>query len=463
MARTRRPRSESTPSSSSEPQAPDSASIPPIGAGISTDGAETTGRFLIVYKDEAMDSPNEILKSLNNVAGIAEVASAADYDDSAITPEDAASAEALYFPALGIAVVSADDARVQSLMSSASSNDSNILAIEPEYVYRALSDLPLQTDYLRGYRDAVNHLYDQLTGKLLSEDGFEIEAIGDTAQFTWGLQATRVNTSRFSGRGIRVAVLDTGLDFNHPDFVGRRVTSQSFVSTPTAQDGHSHGTHCSGTACGSQRPPTGVRRYGCAFNAELHIGKVLANSGSSEGSSVLNGMNWAVTNRCQVISMSLGANVNQISQAFEMIGRRALQAGCLIIAAAGNNASRPSSVGFVGQPANSPSIMAVGALDSNLRIAPFSARSSSLTGEAGKVDIAAPGVSVFSSVPVNRGLHAFFNGTSMATPHVAGIAALWAEATGRTGAALWTTLTQNARRIAGDARDIGTGLVQAPQ
>jgi subtilisin family serine protease len=402
---------------------------------------------------------------LTRVAGIREVVSAADYAEGAIDPEQVKDAEALYFPALGVAVVAGDDDRAQALMGAVATESSNILAIEPEYVYHALTEpgmIPLE--YLRGYRDAVNHLYDQLTGKAPAEG--EVEALAgfqDNSQFTWGLQATRTNTSRFTRQGIRVAVLDTGLDLQHPDFHGRRITSQSFISGQAAQDGQGHGSHCTGTACGPQRPATAVRRYGIAFAADIFVGKVLSNSGSSVGGSVLAGMNWAVTNRCQVISMSLGANVDQVSQAFEQAGRRALQAGCLIVAAAGNNADRAAgNFGFVGQPANSPSIMAVAALDSQLRIANFSARSSTVTGQGGKVDIAAPGVAVFSSWPRPQ-LHNTISGTSMATPHVSGIAALYCQSTGQTGHALWTLLVQHARQIAGDVRDIGSGLVQAPQ
>src|SRR5206468_1782827 len=108
--------------------------------------------------------------------------------------------------------------------------------------------------------------------------------------------------------------------------------------------------------------------YGCAYAANIYIGKVLSNGGSSVGSSVLAGMNWAVANGCQVISMSLGAPVNQISQAFEQAGQRALRAGCLMIAAAGNGANRAAgNFAFVEQPANSPSIMAVAAIDSRLQ------------------------------------------------------------------------------------------------
>ena len=96
-------------------------------------------------------------------------------------------------------------------------------------------------------------------------------------------------------------------------------------------------------------------------------------------------------------------------------------------------------------------------------MADFSARSSTVAGVGGKINIAAPGVRVFSSLPVGSGKHGTLSGTSMATPHVAGIAALWCQATQAKGAALWTKLQQSARALASPAADVGSGLVQAPQ
>jgi subtilisin family serine protease len=286
----------------------------------------------------------------------------------------------------------------------------------------------------------------------------------DTDQFTWGLQAIGVPASRFTGQGIKVAVLDTGLDLAHPDFRGRAITSQSFSGVPV-QDVFGHGTHCVGTACGSQRPASGVRRYGVASAAQIFVGKVFDNSPRPRAATgnVIAGIEWAMTNGCRVVSMSLGVPINQKIAQYETPIRRALEAGTLVVAAAGNNANRPAEPGFVEPPANADAALAVGAVDRHLQIARFSARSSQLTGIGGIVNMAAPGVAVFSTLPSGNGGHGLLDGTSMATPHAAGIAALWAEATGATGSALWNRLLQSTRPLTLPSADVGSGLVQAPQ
>jgi subtilisin family serine protease len=145
---------------------------------------------------------------------------------------------------------------------------------------------------------------------------------------------------------------------------------------------------------------------------------------------------------------------------YETVAQRALAAGCLIVAAAGNESSRPGLIAPVGHPANCPSIIAVGAVDASLAIARFSSGGMNLRG--GQVDIAAPGVAVISTAPRPR-LYATMSGTSMATPHVAGLIALHAEANvGMRGGALGWLLLQSARRLALPNRDVGAGLAQAP-
>ena len=177
------------------------------------------------------------------------------------------------------------------------------------------------------------------------------------------------------------------------------------------------------------------------------VGKVLTNSGGGTSGSVLAGMNWAVANRCQVISMSLGAQTG-VQAAYTAAGNAALANGCLIIAAAGNAAAA------TGAPANSPSIMSVASLDPTLTPSSFS--------NFGKVEIAAPGRDVFSSVP-RPTRYGIKSGTSMATPHVAGVAALWAQTSASLrGVLLWRKLQATARPLPFPIARVGRGLVQAP-
>lgn len=414
-------------------------------------GALYTGRQVVVLAPKSGRS--NPARALATIAGFSNVAHTKDFESQALSMSDADEADATVFDELGVAVVSSDPDQHSALMAAAAEGDV-VLSVERELIHHALT----VTDYARGYHDGVSDLYGRLNGDNGSSTALAAAPV-DNDQFTWGLQATRVSTSSRTGRGVRLAVLDTGFDVDHPDFAGRSVTTQSFILGETVRDAHGHGTHCIGTSCGSA---SANRRYGVATEAEIFAGKVLSDSGSGSDTGILAGINWALANDCKIISMSLGADVDQLSRAYETVGKRALDRGTLIVAAAGNNAERPGDPGFVGIPANSPSIMAIAALDPTNKPARFSARSSSRTGEGGRVDLAAPGVKVFSSWPMTQRYHSI-SGTSMATPHVSGIAAMWLESTGMTGRELWALLVQNATPLDVPNVDVGAGLAQAPQ
>lgn len=424
-----------------------------------------TGRFLVTMSP---GSQRSLIKSLKDIASI-EAATTADFEKSENALEGAGNAGALIFEYLNIAVISGEDAeKIQSLEMAVADDSSSVMAVEPEEYVQALSDDGYLTAagraYLRGYRDGVLDWSKRMLGEEEEIDGEPAPAqtYADNHQFTWGLQATRVNTSSATGAGIRVAVLDTGMDLAHPDFAGRAMIHASFIAGQPVQDLHSHGTHCVGTVAGDRQRAGGMRRYGCARESIILAGKVLSNQGSGQDAGILAGINWAIQKGARVISMSLGSPV-AVGQthkvAYENAGRAALNAGSLIIAAAGNSGSHPQYYP-VGSPANAPSIMAVAAVDQSLRRASFSCRGVNPNG--GELDIAGPGVDVFSSVPM-AARYGLKSGTSMATPHVAGIAALWAQRTGLRGAALRQRLLSSSLNIGQSAQLVGRGLVQAPQ
>jgi len=470
-----------------------------MGEGLLDDGGgDTTGRYIVVLREEDTKAS---ISSLRDELGISQLETRDDAKESQNAPGD----ENVFFPRLGAAVVDLDPDQVSAMSRSTSSR---ILAAEPERIMYALAiaqtqlqqgafapmlggspldigtepmpptslqeesrpgalaSLPagLTPEYLRGYRDSVTSLIDNLLGMT---EGAVMPGVAETgiaafneAEATWGLQVTRVIGSRFSGQGIKVCVLDTGFG-QHQDFTGRSIITRSFVPGQPPADGHGHGTHCIGTACGPQRPAT-LPRYGVAYGADILVGKVLSNQGSGADGGILGGIDWAISLGAHVISMSLGAPVRPgepHSQVYELVAQRALRQGTLIIAAAGNESSRPGLIAPVGRPANCPSIVAVGAVDSDLAVAPFSC--GGINPNGGEVNIAAPGVDVYSSVPMPP-FYRRLRGTSMATPHVAGIAALFAQATGQRGLLLWQAMARRVRRLRLPTRDVGRGLVQAP-
>ncbi len=403
-----------------------------------------TGRFLVTFKEGAVEQG---VQQMESVSGF-RMASAKDFTDQEAVLEAAGDADALVFPEIGVALVGSEAAVSRGMTAEVSiAEDSPVESVDPEYFMFATAVNP--GDYMKGVLRMAQMIAADLGEAAIVEE-FEVEPTVLGA--TWGLNACRVPASTRDGNGIKVAVLDTGFDLAHPEFTGRSISSQSFVAQPV-QDLHGHGTHCTGTACGPKSPPGTFPRYGVGFRTQIFIGKVLTNSGSGTQAQVLAGMNWAIANRCSVISMSLGAQI-PVQPSYTAAGAAALANGCLIIAAAGNASSRPTNIQPAGAPANSPTIMSVAALDSALRPAIFS--------NGGKIDISGPGVSIFSAWP-RPVLHNTISGTSMATPHVAGCAALWAQTSAALrGVALRAKLIATARRLPFPASDVGAGLVQAP-
>jgi subtilisin family serine protease len=442
----------------------------------------TTGRHIIVFRQGALEEGINLLRS----AGF-KVVTTDDAPSGVINEDQAEDADVLVFTKIGTALVAGNAEQVLQLANAASESSSPILSMKPEQIRSALPingyGVREQPSSQTGSKSSPQPWgrVNTLTGGPFSSTEpliglADATHLPDETQTTFGLQLTRVVDSPYSGRGVRVAVLDTGIDFSvvnapneperieyHPDFKGRTITTQSFVNgVASAKDGNGHGTHCVGTACGPLQP-TNPPRYGIAYDAEIYVGKVLNDLGTGVDAWIHAGINWAIDNGCQVVSLSLGSEVEpgqSFNIDYEQVALRALDAGTLIVAAAGNSSFRPGLVRPVSAPANCPSVLAVAALDFQRQLADFS--NGGINPNGGEVNLAAPGVSVHSSY-LRPTLYARKSGTSMATPHVAGILALYAEANpGIRGRGLWDALKRNAQSLPLLPRDVGDGLVQAP-
>ncbi|WP_461118657.1 S8 family serine peptidase [Saccharothrix stipae] len=234
-----------------------------------------------------------------------------------------------------------------------------------------------------------------------------------------------------TGQDVTVAVLDTGYDGDHPDLAGRVAVSQDFSGSGSARDGNGHGTHVASTIAGSGAA-SGGKYQGVAPGARLAIGKVLDDSGSGQLDDVIAGMRWAAAEAgAKVVNLSLGSGpTDGTDPASQAVNALSAQYGTLFVVAAGNF-GQPDSVS---SPAAADAALAVGSVTKSGALSDFSSRGPRLVDAAVKPEIAAPGSDIVAARAAGTQLgepvdehHTRLSGTSMATPHTAGAAAILAQ------------------------------------
>jgi subtilisin family serine protease len=251
---------------------------------------------------------------------------------------------------------------------------------------------------------------DQLTFTLPTVTRKSIETNGITEVIDWGIRMMGIPQlwRLTKGEGVKVAVLDTGIAYNHPDLKDTILDMKDFTNSPGGpMDAHGHGTHVAGTIAARENS-SGV--IGTAPLSKLLVGRVLGDNGNGSSSMVAAGIYWAIEKGADIISMSLGSP--QYSKEIHEAVIAAYRANIFVIAAAGNEGPRLDTINF---PAKLPETISVGSIDRELKVSRFSSRGD-------RVDIVAPGDNILSCYPPNT--LATLSGTSMATPLVSGVAAL---------------------------------------
>ncbi|MCD1296327.1 peptidase S8 [Methanocella sp. CWC-04] len=280
------------------------------------------------------------------------------------------------------------------------------------------------------------------------------------------INAPDVWAAGYTGKGVKVCVIDTGIDASHPDLNGNKVVAWvDYVKGQTSPyDDHGHGTHCSSTIAGTGAASSGQYK-GVAPEASLMGCKVLGKDGSGSNSNIIKGIDWAVKNGAQVISMSLGSSTH--SQASDDAVNNAVKAGVTVVVAAGNSGPSKKTVAC---PGDCESALTVGASDRNDQIASFSSRGPTYDGRV-KPDVTNMGVGLVAAKatgtsggkPVNQ-YYTAMSGTSMATPMTAGTVALLLQAKpDMTPAQVKNALTKTAKPLGSGVpnTDYGYGRVQA--
>ena len=413
-----------------------------------------TQRYIVLLKDQQ----DKTLRSVENQFKFS-ITSSEDLSKDHRSFQIIDQENAVLYKNLGVIVV--DDMNVQQLEQAVGDEKSSIVYYEKERNFYPAGELALINE-LKIKSDELQNKISELEQYILNKPLPQAPLV----EMEWGLNAIGLSQNTFTGKEVDICVLDTGFDTSHPDFALREIEGKSFIEEEDwSKDPNGHGTHCAGIAAGNVRNDTG-KRYGVAKDANLKIAKVLSNKGVGTTSSVIDAIDWAITKKFRVISLSLASRVQfneKPSPLFEAIGEKALENDCLLIAAAGNDSNRPALPIPVSSPANALSIMAIGAIDGQMNVAKFSNAGLNPT-TGGNINVCAPGVDIISAVPKKGNvMYQAKSGTSMATPHVSGLAALYMEQYPEKSAReIWELLEKNAKPISGlKYRDIGHGLIQA--
>ena len=339
--------------------------------------------------DDASRSTLPVLVDYGRGAPAAREAKASTFD---------AGAKTVTVPTLGIVAVSADKQEATDFWGSVTSKED-------------ASGAPTAL--------AAGAAQIELDGKVTASDEDSAPQIHAPAAWAAG----------YDGTGVSVAVLDTGYDPTHPDFAGVVDKAVNFTEDADATDLNGHGTHTAGTIAGTGAASDGLRR-GIAPGAHLLIGKVLDHAGTGQDSMVLAGMQWAVAQHAAVISMSLGGDTSDGTDALSRaVDELSASSDSLFVIAAGNNGDNGPST--VTAPGAASSALTVGAVDVNDQLASFSSTGPRVGDGAVKPEVVAPGVDVVAPRAAGTALgpvvdeqYVSLSGTSMATPHVAAVAAI---------------------------------------
>jgi len=303
------------------------------------------------------------------------------------------------------------------------------LSVKPEAISQLKKEPWVHGVYRDQFRQMVSPQTNAPTANSLKELAVELWGLEKI-----GLQKIREEFPQIDGNGIRVGVLDTGVQSKHPELIGRVTHFRDFINQiENEYDDHGHGTHVSGTIAGLET--------GLAPKSSLLVAKIFGAAGGGQDSTILEAMQWqfdpdgdpTTADYPKVISNSWGADIaegiHDVEEflPYQLAIQTWINGGIIPVFAAGNSGKAPNGI-----PGGLPEVISVGAIDANGEVADFSSVGPNIwkIGQTiltlMKPDVSAPGVAISSAIPGNK--YSAWNGTSMATPHVSGAIALLIQA-----------------------------------